>query len=138
MDTPNPETIEIGPAAVVELSELAAAAARAPMVLHASEADRAAWAAICDWARASHELVEMAGGCDEQAEELAADLMLELEKRDEDVAELRRDLALERAARELAERLAERRLREIHRLERELALARRGFRETYSREEGAR
>lgn len=100
--------LEIGSAAVVELSELAAAAAGGALAEY--------------------------GGSEDQAEELAAELTLELAKRDE-------ELELERAARELAERLAERRGREVNRLENEvmrlkaeLERERRGFRETFSRE----
>lgn len=128
--------LEIGSAAVVELSELTAAAApaREPLTLNLSAEDRAAYAALAEWGRAR---AAEYGGSEDQAEELAAEAMLALEAADEQLAELRRELELERAARELAERLAERRAREIHRLESELAQLRRGFRETYSREGGS-
>lgn len=59
-------------------------------------------------------------------------------QREDELARVRRELEIERAARELAERLAELRAREIARLESELAAARRGFCETYSREGGSR
>jgi hypothetical protein len=76
--------LEIGPAALVELTG-AARAARGPVEY---------------------------GGSDDQLEELEASLTLE-------VARLDDELELERAARELAERIADRRLREVNRLEAE-------------------
>jgi phage shock protein A len=90
--------LEIGPAALVELTG-AVGAARGPVEY---------------------------GGSDDQAEELAASLTLEVAKLDD-------DLVLERAARELAERIAERRLREINRLENEVTALRKRVSELETR-----
>jgi len=101
--------LEIGPAALVELTG-AARAARPPVAEY--------------------------GGSVDQAEELAAKLTL-------CVARIDDELELERAGRELAERLLARCRKALHesetelaRVRAELARERRGLRETYTREGG--
>ncbi len=108
--------LEIGPAALVELTGAARAARPAPL----ESESRAAALERADRAMAEY------GDSLDQAEELAASLTLEVARVDDELErehgyrlERERELELERAARELAERIAERRLREINRLEAE-------------------